>query len=104
MVSRRRTRGRIRRSPCAGRDTVSPGSRDARRRIRGGLAFDVRVGGDHHLVNLALGDARLELADTKLVRADAIHRGERAAEHVVKAVKLSAPLHRENIERFLNNA
>ena len=45
----------------------------------------------------------LELADAQLVRSDAVHRRERAAEHVVQPMELAAALDREHIERFLNN-
>jgi hypothetical protein len=70
----------------------------------GRLTLDVRVGGDHDLRDALLGDARDELADAQLVRADAVDRADRPAEHVVAAAELVRLLDRDEGPRLLDDA
>src|SRR5258706_4109913 len=45
-----------------------------------------------------------QLRDLEVVGTDAVHRGDRAMEHVVTTLVLTGALNREHIQRLLHNA
>src|SRR5690606_35804165 len=75
------------------------------REVDGGrLALDVRVRRDDHLADLAVAESRDEPGDAEAVRADALDRVDRPAEHVVQPAELPRPLDRDDILRLLDDA
>src|SRR5262249_28599174 len=60
--------------------------------MRGGLAIDRGVQGEHHLPGAAFGHAPHELLDAELLRADAVERRERAAEHMIARLESAGAL------------
>src|SRR5215472_4921041 len=71
---------------------------------RGGLAFEVRVGGQDQLGHLAVSEPGHQLSDPQIFRPDAIHRTDRAAEHVIPAAVLADLLDRRNVLGLFNHA
>src|SRR6266568_226446 len=59
---------------------------------RGGLALEIRVGGQD------------QLADPQVLGSDAVHRADRAAEHVIPAAELADLLDRRHVLRLLYHA
>src|SRR5690606_27910035 len=70
----------------------------------GGLALDVGVGGEDDLGDVAVGQAGHELTDAEVVRADAVDRIDRAAEHVVLPAELAGALDRDDVLGLLDDA
>src|SRR5919202_417164 len=71
---------------------------------RGGLALEVRVGGEDDLGDLAGGEALHELLDAQVVGPHALDRADGAAEHVVAAAELARLLDRDHVLRLLDDA
>ena len=55
-------------------------------------------------VTVAVGEPDHQLADPQLVRADAVDRADRPAEHVVAAAELAGPLDRDDVLGLLDDA
>jgi len=72
--------------------------------VGGGLAFERRVHRQHHFVDAARGDAADEGFDGKVVRGDAVQRGEFAAENVIFAGEKPRAIERPEIGDFLHHA
>ena len=98
------------RSPPTGSPRGEPGDPDAHRLDqpgevgRGGLALEVGVGREDQLGDGAVGEPGHQLADPQVVRADALDRGDRAAEHVVAAAELPGALDRDDVLGLLDDA
>src|SRR5215470_12622696 len=71
---------------------------------RRGLAFEVGIGGDYQFCHRSVGEPRHQLLDPQLVRADAVDRADRAAEHVVTAAELADLLHRRHVLGLFHDA
>ena len=68
------------------------------------LALQVRVGGDDDLLDPVVGEAVEQLADVKLVGADAGDWIDGATEHVVPAAEGTGPLNGHNVLGLLDHA
>src|SRR5680860_1237773 len=71
---------------------------------RGRLTLDVGVGGEHHLRDRLLTDARQQVRDAELVRPHTVDRGDRPTQHVVTTAELPGLLHRHQVTRLLDDA
>src|SRR5262245_40273692 len=72
--------------------------------VRGGIAFDGRVGREDHLLDLALFEQRLEAVEAELLRANAVERREVAHQHEVAAAIAAGLLDRDDVGRRLDDA
>src|SRR5215467_14038757 len=71
---------------------------------RGCLAFEVRVSGQDQLGHLAVSKPGHQLGDPQIFRPDAIHRADRAAEHVIPAAVLADLLDCRHVLGLFNYA
>ncbi len=71
--------------------------------MRGGLALDGGVDRQNDFAHAACGDAGDQLIDAEIVRADAIERRQRAAEHVVAGVQDVGALQRPQVGDVLDH-
>src|SRR4051812_11200021 len=71
---------------------------------RRALAFQIRVRCEDHLLDAAALHALDKLRDLEIVRADTVHRRDRAVEHVEASFELSGAFDREHVERFFHDA
>src|SRR6266511_4224511 len=71
---------------------------------RGGLALEVRVGGQDDLGDLPAGQPLHQLLDPQLVRPDALDGRDRPAQHVVPAAELPGALDRHHVLGLLDHA
>src|SRR6266567_87224 len=71
---------------------------------RGGLALEIRVGGQDQLADLPVGEPGHQLGDPQVLGSDAVHRADRAAEHVIPAAELADLLDRRHVLRLLYHA
>jgi hypothetical protein len=69
----------------------------------GGLALDRGVDGEDDLVNAAGRDTGNQLPDAKILRADAVERRQRAAQHVIARVDDRGALQRPEIGNVLDD-
>ena len=65
--------------------------------MRGGLAVDRGIDGEHDLLDAALGDPRHQARQIEVVRPDAVERRQRAAEHVIAPARRVGALQRPEI-------
>ena len=72
--------------------------------MTGGVAFDIRAERDDHLVRRPAGQALLELSHPQLLRANAVHRRNLAAKHVVMTSERTGLFDIQNIDRTLDDA
>src|SRR6185312_7365401 len=71
--------------------------------MRGGLAIDGGIERENDFAHLRLMGARDERVDTEILRADAIERRQRAAEHVIASTGGVRPLQRPEIGDVRND-
>src|SRR4051794_8265685 len=75
----------------------------AREVRRGGLALEVRVGGQDHLGDRPVGQPAEQLLDPQLVRSDSFDRRDGAPEDVVAALELTGALDRHDVLGLLDH-
>ena len=72
--------------------------------VAGGIPLNVGTERDDDLVNPALGQAMLERVDAQFLRANAVHRGNLAAKHVIVTAKRARLFDIQNIDRPFHHA
>ena len=68
------------------------------------LALEVRVRRHDHFRDRAVAQAREQLVDLEILRADAVHRRDHAVQHVVQPVEAARALDRQDVQRLLDDA
>ena len=93
-------------SPLASRVTDRSGNvRSSRREVgRGGLALQVRVGGQDDLAHARLRDPGEQRGDAQLIGPDAVDRRDRPAQHVIAAAELPGALDGGDVLGLLDHA
>src|SRR5579859_486677 len=71
---------------------------------RGGLALEVRVGGQNQLHHAPVCEPGHQLGDPQVLGPDAVHRADRPAEHVIPAAELADLLDRRHVLRLFYHA
>ena len=72
--------------------------------MTGGVALHVGAQRDDDFVDRPVGQALLELSHPQFLRANAVHRRDFAAEHVVVTAERAGLLDIQNINRALDDA
>ena len=89
--------------PMPMRVTLMPSGLSSFREIDGGgFAFHVRVGGDDHFFDCAVGDAFDEALDAQLLRTDAAQGGEGPVQYVIEPVELARGFDADDVRRLFD--